>query len=78
MVRAGATLFKLSTLQFLYEITGSGLALGGLGFVMLLSMIPATLYGGVLADTVDRKKRKRFTVNAAPTLLWRACDALQR
>jgi MFS family permease len=52
----GATLFKLATLQFLFEETGSGLALGGLGFVMLLAMVPATLYGGVLADTVDRKK----------------------
>lgn len=52
----GATLAKLSTLQFLYEETGSGLALGALGFVMLLSMVPATLYGGVLADQVDRKR----------------------
>ena len=52
----GATLFKLATLQYLYEATGSGLALGGLGFVMLLAMVPATLYGGVLADQVDRKK----------------------
>ena len=52
----GATLAKLSSLQFLYEATGSGVALGGLGFVMLLSMVPATLYGGVLADHVDRKR----------------------
>ena len=52
----GATLARLSTLQFLYEETGSGLALGALGFVMLLSMVPATLYGGVLADQVDRKR----------------------
>ena len=52
----GATLAKLSTLQFLYEETGSGVALGALGFVMLLSMVPATLYGGVLADQVDRKR----------------------
>ena len=53
---SAATLAKLSTLQFLYEETGSGLALGALGFVMLLSMVPATLYGGVLADQVDRKR----------------------
>ena len=52
----GATLFKLATLQFLYEATASGLALGGLGFVMLIAMVPSTLYGGILADQVDRKR----------------------
>ena len=50
-----ATLAKLAVLQWLFEATGSGLALGGLGTVMLCTATPATLVGGVLADIVDRK-----------------------
>ena len=51
----GVTLFKLAALQWLYEATSSALVLGGLGVVTLIAQIPSTLYGGVLADAVDRK-----------------------
>ena len=50
----GVTLFKLAALQWLYEATSSALVLGGLGVVTLFAQIPSTLYGGVLADAVDR------------------------
>ena len=53
---AAATLVKLGSLQWLYEATGSGMALGGLGTVHLVTVAPATLMGGVLADSIDRKR----------------------
>jgi MFS family permease len=40
----------------LKEITGSYLAVGILGVIEILPLIIFGLYGGVLADTVDRKK----------------------
>ena len=48
------TLSRLSALQQLYELTGDGRALGGLGVVTLLCQIPSIAMGGVLADTVHR------------------------
>ena len=53
---AAATLVKLGILQWLYEATGSGMALGGLGIVQLITTVPSVLVGGVLADMVDRKR----------------------
>jgi len=41
---------------WLYEVTGSGLLLGLLGIIQLTTQIPAILYGGVLADFLERKK----------------------
>ena len=41
---------------WLYEFTGSGLQLGILGIIQLTAEIPAILYGGVLADFLQRKK----------------------
>lgn len=41
--------------QWLYETTGSAALLGLLGAVQLVQM-PVVLYGGALADNVDRKK----------------------
>ena len=46
----------LVTTVWLYEATGSGLQLGLLGLVQLSVQIPAILYGGTLADQIDRKK----------------------
>ncbi len=40
----------------LKEITGSYLAVGILGVIEIVPLIIFGLYGGVLADTVDRKK----------------------
>lgn len=50
------TLSRLSALQWLFEATGDGRALGGLGLVTLVCQIPSIALGGVLADTLDRAK----------------------
>ena len=41
---------------WLYETTGSGLSLGLLGVFQLASQMPATLFGGAFADSMDRRK----------------------
>ena len=46
---------------WLYEVTGSGLQLGLLGVVQLVMQLPAILYGGALADQIDRKKLMAYT-----------------
>ena len=46
---------------WLYDATGSGLQLGLLGFVQLVVQLPAILYGGALADQIDRKKLMAYT-----------------
>lgn len=44
----------LTTSQWLYDVTGSAAQLGILGAVQLLQM-PVVIYGGALADVVNRK-----------------------
>lgn len=51
----------LATGIWLFEETGSPAALGGLGLVELVMRIPANLYGGALADEIDRKKLMAVT-----------------
>ena len=46
---------------WLYETTGSGLSLGLLGIFQLASQMPATLFGGAFADSMDRRKLISFT-----------------
>ncbi|HIM17476.1 MAG TPA: MFS transporter [Dehalococcoidia bacterium] len=46
---------------WLYEETGSGLQLGLLGVVQLAVQLPGILFGGALADQLDRKKLIAFT-----------------
>ena len=46
---------------WLYEVTGSGVQLGLLGVVQLVMQLPAILYGGALADQIDRKKLMGYT-----------------
>lgn len=46
---------NLATAQWLFDSTGSAAQLGILGLFQLLP-IPITLFGGALADSVDRKK----------------------
>ena len=48
------TLRLLSTSQWIYDETGSALQLGILGAVQLLQM-PVVIYGGALADVMNRK-----------------------
>jgi ENTS family enterobactin (siderophore) exporter len=54
----------LISAQWLYETTGSPAQLGLLGAVQLLQM-PVALYGGTLADRVDRKKLMAMTQGMA-------------
>ena len=49
------TLSRLAALQWLFEATNDGRALGGLGVVTLFCQLPSIALGGVLADTLDRK-----------------------
>ena len=44
----------LATSQWIYDVTGSAAQLGILGAVSLLQM-PVVIYGGALADVVNRK-----------------------
>ncbi|MBI4340026.1 MAG: MFS transporter [Chloroflexi bacterium] len=62
------TLKVLVSAQWLYEETGSAAQLGLLGAVQLLQM-PMVLYGGTLADVIDRKKLMVFTQGASFFLL---------
>jgi MFS family permease len=48
-------LFSLITSQWLFDTTGSAAQLGLLGAVQF-SQLPVALYGGMLADRLDRKK----------------------
>ncbi len=45
----------LSTAQWLFDQTGSAVLLGFIGVVQLVVQIPALLWGGTLADHIDRK-----------------------
>lgn len=54
----------------LKEITGSFLAVGILGVIELVPLIIFGLYGGVLADSVDRKKMIWATEAAAMVLVF--------
>ena len=54
----------------LKEITGSFLAVGVLGVIELVPLIIFGLYGGVLADSVDRKKMIWVTEAAAMLLVF--------
>lgn len=50
----------LVTSVWLYQETGSGAQLGLLGLILLVVQFPAILYGGTLADKLDRKKLIAF------------------
>ena len=62
---------------WLYDITGSGWLLGLLGGVQLIVQLPTILYGGALADQLDRKKLMAYTqvvsvilIGAMAVLAW--------
>jgi MFS family permease len=52
----GAMLTYVALPFQLYHLTGSNFAVGALGAVQLVPLIVAGLYGGALADRVDRRK----------------------
>lgn len=58
----------LVSFQWLYEETGSAAQLGLLGAVQLAQM-PVVLYGGALADRLDRKRLMAFTQAVALLML---------
>ena len=46
----------LATAQWLFDATGSAALVGAIGAVQLVVQIPTTLWGGTLADSMDRKR----------------------
>ncbi|MEQ8484239.1 MAG: MFS transporter [Pseudomonadales bacterium] len=46
----------LATAQWLLDVTGSAMLVGFIGVVQLVVQIPALLWGGTLADRLDRKR----------------------
>lgn len=46
----------LSTAQWLFDETGSAMLVGAIGVVQLVVQVPALLWGGTLADRIDRKR----------------------
>ena len=50
----------LISTQWLYDETSSSVLLGALGLAQLLQM-PVVLFGGVMADSSDRKKLMIYT-----------------
>jgi MFS family permease len=46
----------LATAQWIFDETGSAAMVGFIGVVQLVVQIPALLWGGALADRIDRKK----------------------
>lgn len=68
--RAMASTLLAATLGWhVYDLTGSALALGLLGIVEFLPVIPVGLYGGALADTRDRVRHTRRTQAGVATCL---------
>ncbi|MDA0596882.1 MAG: MFS transporter [Chloroflexi bacterium] len=57
------------TAVWLYEKTDSGWVLAWLGILELVMRIPANLYGGALADEIDRKKLMAATQTASFLLI---------
>ena len=71
-----STLSRLSALQWLYEATGTAMALGGLGVVTLLCQVPSIALGGVLADEMRRTSLVSAVQAAAAcvaALRWLLC-----
>jgi MFS family permease len=61
-------LFTLISSQWLYDTTGSAAQLGLLGVVQF-AQLPVALYGGMLADRLDRKKLLVLTQLANASLI---------
>jgi MFS family permease len=67
-VTVSTLLFSLISSQWLYDTTGSAAELGFLGVVQFLQL-PVLLYGGMLADRLDRKKLLALTQLANTALI---------
>lgn len=66
-VTLSTLLFMLVSSQWLYDTTGSAADLGLLGAVQFVQL-PVALYGGMLADRLDRKKLLIMTLLANSSL----------
>jgi MFS family permease len=67
-VTVSTLLFTLVCSQWLYDTTGSAAQLGLLGVVQFVQL-PVALYGGMLADRLDRKKLLVLTQLANSSLI---------
>jgi MFS family permease len=67
-VTVSMLLFTLISSQWLYDTTGSAAQLGLLGVVQF-AQLPVALYGGMLADRLDRKKLMVLTQLANASLI---------
>jgi MFS family permease len=67
-VMVSMLLFTLISSQWLYDTTGSAAQLGLLGVVQF-AQLPVALYGGMLADRLDRKKLLFLTQLANASLI---------
>ncbi|HEX7475431.1 MAG TPA: MFS transporter [Dehalococcoidales bacterium] len=67
-VSVSMLLFTLVSSQWLYDTTGSAAQLGLLGVVQF-AQLPVALYGGMLADRLDRKKLMVLTQLANSLLI---------
>jgi MFS family permease len=67
-VTVSMLLFTLISSQWLYDTTGSAAQLGFLGVVQF-AQLPVALYGGMLADRLDRKKLLVLTQLANAVLI---------
>ena len=67
-VTVSTLLFTLVSSQWLYDTTGSAAQLGLLGAVQFVQL-PVALYGGMLADRLDRKKLLALTQLANSSLI---------
>lgn len=59
----------LVTTVWLYEATGSSVQLGLIGAVQLVMQIPSILYGGSLADKLDRKKLIEYSQSVVTIII---------
>lgn len=72
---SGAIAFLCSTFTYvaipfqLYALTGSNLAVGAMGVVQLIPLVVFGLWGGALADRVDRRRMLLWTGLASAVLM---------
>src|SRR5262245_48341083 len=57
----GSTFTQIAISWQIYQITGSPLQLGLLGLSRAFVMMPMLLFGGMLADSFDRRRLLMFT-----------------
>ncbi len=65
----------LGTAQWIFDETGSAAQLGLIGVVQLIVQIPALLWGGTLADHIDRKRLMAVS-NGVPLVVMLALGVL--